>query len=319
MSDTKTETRTLLDGWDEIRDVLNERDIVAQHPSDYHLPRDPYDMGEYRGYVTANDKLVIGVRVHDQPHGENYFDTGDGLGEVLYSNERRNVPTHGVSEERIRGEIESAIEKGSLVFFVDYRDYGPESRVLVEDHTIKKGTRTLPVSWWTARDEHSCDGIFIPCEDVQEQYQKNKRKLGVKAARAKALADSESVFDEYEEWINGRVYGIATLVVDLATGRPLGEPDSCWQFVGDEYALKELVYATNERIEEVEAGGSGWGSVPVNLTCVAVEGETCERGFTFMVPKDEAEHYAKTAQPRCTEHWDKYKATLPADDPLVAA
>lgn len=78
-----------------------------------------------------------------------------------------------------------------------------------------------------------------------------------KAFRAALIEQCEGILEAYVKWCNGEVYGVITEVFNLETGEHL-EEDSCWGYIGYDYAKQELkermlayAYATQERIASV--------------------------------------------------------------------
>lgn len=60
-----------------------------------------------------------------------------------------------------------------------------------------------------------------------------------KAFRAALIEQCEGVLEEYVKWCDGEVYGVLTEVFNLETCEHL-EADSCWNYVGYDYAKQEL-------------------------------------------------------------------------------
>lgn len=57
----------------------------------------------------------------------------------------------------------------------------------------------------------------------------------------------EAVWSEWRAWADGEVYGVRTVDVDAdGTERP-GTEDSCWGYIGDDYAAAELARAMEVR------------------------------------------------------------------------
>ena len=58
---------------------------------------------------------------------------------------------------------------------------------------------------------------------------------------AKAVEYCKGVLEEYNDWVNGNVYGVVCYVIDRSTGRVIkDEEDECWGHLGSEYAEEEL-------------------------------------------------------------------------------
>lgn len=59
--------------------------------------------------------------------------------------------------------------------------------------------------------------------------------------QAKAVEYCKGLLSEYNDWINGNVYGVVCYVIDRSTGQVLdGEADECWGYIGQESAEAEL-------------------------------------------------------------------------------
>lgn len=57
----------------------------------------------------------------------------------------------------------------------------------------------------------------------------------------------DGVWSEWRAWADGEVYGVCTVDVDAdGTERP-GTEDSCWGYIGDDYAAAELARAMEVR------------------------------------------------------------------------
>ena len=109
---------------------------------------------------------------------------------------------------------------------VEYSAY-QETRVYVT--TWDGDTDELPNAIWVA-DTGAEENIT--CGEI----------LGDSDLREKAEAYAKSVLDEYEKWCNGDVYGVCTEVFarpDEDSDYELISDESCWGFIGQEYAEEE--------------------------------------------------------------------------------
>lgn len=58
---------------------------------------------------------------------------------------------------------------------------------------------------------------------------------------AKAVEYCKGILEEYNDWVNGNVYGVVCYVIDRSTGRVIkDEVDECWGYLGSQYAEEEL-------------------------------------------------------------------------------
>lgn len=88
--------------------------------------------------------------------------------------------------------------------------------------------------------DDNADGVFIPCEDVQNRYaERLAAGVPINEARAEALADTNRQLDVFSAYCNGEVYGVLDYRFD-ADGQQLDGGEEVWNFIGSEYADQEL-------------------------------------------------------------------------------
>lgn len=132
-------------------------------------------------------------------------------------------------------------------------------------HYSVQNTRWYPHRHW---DVAPC-AVFVPPQDLQEQYHKDKYKRGgKKAARETLLKYANAVLEEYSQLCNGDVWGIVVATMEEAGGiYTVQKSDECWGFIGYDYAKEELKdqfdYAVNhhdsseaEALDDVPFGGT---------------------------------------------------------------
>lgn len=102
-----------------------------------------------------------------------------------------------------------------------------------------------------------CNAVWIPGKDAIENMDFRECKT---YADKLAVADkyASSVLKEYERWCNGEVYGYVVETFRKEGGEYLreGDPESCWGFIGDEWAeeaMKEQMNWSAKRFTEKEA------------------------------------------------------------------
>ena len=234
----------MLHDWGEIKKVLDAHGLPVDRDG-YDLPTDPYGLDEARGTVVG-DELVVGVLVNDDSDACNPAQENDGFGELwlaerglrileLVNESHKRYPTRREHEAIVA----DAEEAQHIWFWVEKYEHG-------QVHFSVANTRGYPDRMW---DVGVC-GIFVPCDDVQRRYHKDKYKRGGKAlARQEAIRDSNLMLQEYTNWCNGEVYGVVITVIDLATGEA-EEVDSCCGYIGAEYAEREL----EDKVQCIAAG-----------------------------------------------------------------
>jgi hypothetical protein len=121
----------------------------------------------------------------------------------------------------------ATLKKSSLFYLVDKYQHG-------NVHYSVSNTRDYPDSRWDV--SYGC-AVFIPCNDIQEQYKKAKKKMSVAEAKKKFINDSNAVLNSYSDYCNGQVYGYSIVTYDKK-GKVLSE-DECWGLIGYDYATKE--------------------------------------------------------------------------------
>ncbi|MBZ0094552.1 MAG: hypothetical protein K8H75_04105 [Sulfuricella sp.] len=59
--------------------------------------------------------------------------------------------------------------------------------------------------------------------------------------QSEARQYAKGIVEEYQEWVNGEVYGVVVYVIDRKTGERIDDlDDECWGHIGHEYAEKTL-------------------------------------------------------------------------------
>lgn len=159
--------------------------------------------------------IIVGCLKVDQD-AQDFFDNDEGAGKL---HEFRSVDS--------RDEFLASLKKSSLFYLVDKYEHG-------NVHYSVSGSQNYPDSRWDVA--HGC-AVFVPCEYIQDEYKKSKRKTTVAEAKEKFIKDSNSVLDSYSDFCNGEVYGYSIATYDKK-GNILNE-DECWGFIGHSYANKE--------------------------------------------------------------------------------
>lgn len=125
-------------------------------------------------------------------------------------------------------------------FYVDKYEHG-------QVHYSLANTENYPDRRWDV----SSGIIYVPPDDLQEQYNKDKYKRGGKVtARSKLAEYAAAVLSEYTSWRNGDVYGLCSWIADAKTGEMVKAEDACWGFIGYKYAQEELKSFERAAIEE---------------------------------------------------------------------
>lgn len=64
----------------------------------------------------------------------------------------------------------------------------------------------------------------------------------------------ESVLKEYNDWVNGEVFGVVVYVIDRATGERIDDQDDeCWGYIGNSYAEETLEDAILNKVLQLGA------------------------------------------------------------------
>lgn len=121
----------------------------------------------------------------------------------------------------------ATLKKSSLFYLVDKYEHGSV-------HYSVANTRNYPDQRWDV--SHGC-AVYIPCNYIQEEYKKAKKRMTVIEAKNKFIADSNSFLDSYSDFCNGEIYGIDISVYDKKG--QLVETDDSWGLIGFEYAKNE--------------------------------------------------------------------------------
>lgn len=126
-----------------------------------------------------------------------------------------------------RDEFLATLKKSSLFYLVDKYEHG-------NVHYSISNTQNYPDQRWDV--SHGC-AVYIPCDYIQDEYKKAKKKMTVAEAKDKFIKDSNSVLDSYSDYCNGEVYGYSVVTYDKQ-GKSLSE-DECWGFIGNKNANDE--------------------------------------------------------------------------------
>lgn len=183
---------------------------------------------EFSSFIHNQEREVYEIEVSKTPNSIivgclkvdhdalDFFDNDEGAGTFK---EFSNIDS--------RDEFLSTLKKSSLFYLVDKYDHG-------NVHYSIANTQNYPDQRWDVA--HGC-AVFIPCDDIQEEYKKAKKKMTVTEAKDKFIADSNSVLSSYSDYCNGEVYGYSVATFDKK-GTLINE-DECWGFIGHDYANKE--------------------------------------------------------------------------------
>ncbi len=162
--------------------------------------------------------LAVGYIIHDDGPADDWLD-------LQQNNEghqgRLKVFRSQVERDEFIDEIEA--EK-KICFIVDKYEHSAV-------HYSVANSIWLPDRQWDVAPS----GVFVLPDDLQKQYHKRKYAVSRAGARQELVSVVNSILDEYSMWCNGEIYGVVTFVP--------GEKDledSCWGFVGHEYALEML-------------------------------------------------------------------------------
>lgn len=196
----------------EAYEAINEQHNVEFESSLHDL----HDRAIYDVEVSQTPtSIIVGCLKVDQSPND-FFEDDDGAGTFK---EFRNIDS--------RDEFLSTLSKSSLFFLVDKYEHGNV------DYSVS-GTKNYPDQRWDV--SHGC-AVFIPCEDIQQDYKKDKKTMTVAEAKAKYSKDANMTLESYSEYCNGEVYGFSIVTYDKK-GNVLNE-DECWGFIGNKYANDE--------------------------------------------------------------------------------
>lgn len=194
-------------------ETLTKSEVEEQYP---FVDFVPYDAEDFKATVQDNKLIMAWMEPDVCP--QDYWD-GDGIGELreFRTADQRDSVARGLEEDK------------QLFYYVDKYSHSGV-------HYSVSETRDYPDDRWDV--SHRC-AIFIPCEDIQAEYKKLKYSVGRINAALKFEQDTNSILNEYSMWCNGEVYGVINRVVDIATQEDLID-ETCWGFIGYEYASQEL-------------------------------------------------------------------------------
>lgn len=130
----------------------------------------------------------------------------------------------------------------------DFESYAEKAWEMLYDQGKMGTCLAIPVRY----DDHGSSGMSIyPCslDSANAAWIPDKccldnmaSKLAANATYAEKLKVAEkyakSVLDEYQKWCNGEVYGVVIETFD-EDGEHI-DTESCWGFIGDEYAEEEM-------------------------------------------------------------------------------
>jgi hypothetical protein len=179
--------------------------------------------------LETDNHIIVGFLKRDDSPMD-YLENDDGAGEfLLFTNAEQ------------RDQLIKDLKKSKQLFYlVDKYEHG-------NVHFSISSTTTYPDQRWDV--SFGC-GVFLPCDDIQSQYKKLKRKSGETVAFQEFIADSNNVLDNYSEWCNGEVYGYNIFVFDKK-GNELSE-DSCWGYIGNKNAEDEKLSTMQHIAENLE-------------------------------------------------------------------
>ncbi|WP_199028466.1 hypothetical protein [Ralstonia sp. ASV6] len=140
--------------------------------------------------------------------------------------------------------LNSVLEEGKLAFVVDKYEHGLVS------YSVSGTVSYVDQQWDVAPS-----GVFVPCEDLQEEFAKRRdaiqatlatgeapvvlRARAHEAAAQEFIKSANSSLEEFSDWANGNVYGVCVYHFDR-DGERLGEGEAIWGLIGTEYAEREL-------------------------------------------------------------------------------
>lgn len=119
--------------------------------------------------------------------------------------------------------------------------------------------------WDTSRGE----AVWVPDKYLKEELEKI---TDPEARRAQALKCAEQACDTYTDWCNGECYGHVVGVYDKVDGAQVDE-DSCWGYIGDEWAEEALKEAMTFYVKEYQKRLSDKNQMDLPLTASFSEGD----------------------------------------------
>lgn len=171
--------------------------------------------------VNVGDAISVGWLMIDTCPGEHSCpinEDGETDGKLVLFHNR----------EQALQELKTAEKSKKLHYLLNKYDHGAV-------HYSVSGSKAYPDERWDV--SHGC-GIYYPYDEIQDEYKKLKRKVGVEKAKEAFIERTNALLDSYSDWCNGEVYGYVVKVIDVKTGEVISE-DSCWGYVGSEYAEEE--------------------------------------------------------------------------------
>ena len=164
--------------------------------------------------VQTSDHIIVASLQYDSSASSEFFEHGDGNGELTIF---RSATEYNTTLDKLEN-------LGKLFYLVDRYQHG-------NVHYSVAGSRSYADSQW---DVASGCGVFVPCDDVQEQFQKMKSEQGEMAAFEHFTQDSNNILDSYSSWCNGEVYGY--LVSIYNKNGELEDTDESWNIIGEKDA-----------------------------------------------------------------------------------
>lgn len=203
------------ESFDSLSSAYNE--LEEQYGIEFEsLIHNKHEIDTYEVEVSQTPSTIIVGCLKIDHDPLDFFENDDGAGTFK---EFRSVED--------RDTFLSTLKKSSLFYLVDKYEHG-------NVHYSVANTNNYPDQRWDV--SHGC-AVYIPCDYIQEEYKKAKKKMTVAEAKEKFIKDSNSVLDSYSDFCNGEVYGYSVATFDKQ-GKLLNE-DECWGFIGNKYANEE--------------------------------------------------------------------------------
>lgn len=102
----------------------------------------------------------------------------------------------------------------------------------------ERGSTRIHLTTWDGDNDELPDGVWIADRNVIG----NLPDPSAPDFKERITAYADAVLKEYEDWCNGNVYGcvVHTYKREEDDWVEVGDHDSCWGFIGDEYAQQAL-------------------------------------------------------------------------------
>ena len=182
----------------------------------------PVDRNEVLSKQLEDGSIVVGFLAHDEDC-QNPCKDGDGVGQIR-SLSNRHIDRIDIDEAT------EMLKSDKMVVALSYYEHG----LCLWDVCSGERIGRCPDQQW---DQVSFAGIWAPDECCRDEIKsRSHRKHIPYQAAARELA--KECCTTYTDWANGSCYGYVVTTFD-ETGREVNH-DSCWGFIGYEYAHAQL-------------------------------------------------------------------------------